>query len=261
MAKAPPKKEDKQAEAPAEGEDQPPKKKGKLPLVLGLVVLLAAGGGGAWFFVFKDKGGDGDTAQQQVRTQPPKPPVFVPLDAFTVNLSAEQGDQYLQVAATLKVLDQPAADIAKQYMPEVRHRTLILLSSKKAAEVASTEGRERLAEEIRQTANNILLAAAGRPVKPVVLDVPRPAGEEPPPADASPENAAVEAPKTAEGDKPQEGAAAEAATPAADQTVPAVAPPAPKPALSKVEGPATMLSKAATDDPVQSVFFTSFIIQ
>ncbi len=45
MAKAPPKKEDKQAEAPAEGEDQPPKKKGKLPLVLGLVVLLAAGGG------------------------------------------------------------------------------------------------------------------------------------------------------------------------------------------------------------------------
>ena len=260
MAKAPPKKEDKQAEAPAEGEDQPPKKKGKLPLVLGLVVLLAVGGG-AWFFMFKDKGGDGDTAQQQVRTQPPKPPVFVPLDAFTVNLSAEQGDQYLQVAATLKVLDQPAADIAKQYMPEVRHRTLILLSSKKAAEVASAEGRERLAEEIRQTANNILLAAAGRPVVALERAVPRPARAEPPPADPGPENAAVEAPKTAEGDKPQEGAAAEAATPAAAQAVPAVAPPAPKPVLSKVEGPATMLSKAATDDPVQSVFFTSFIIQ
>lgn len=249
MAKAPPKKEDKKPEAAAEGEEQPPKKKGKLPLILGLVVLLAAGGGGAWFFMFKGKGDD--AAHQQAKLQPPKPPVFVPLDAFTVNLSAEQGDQYLQVAATLKVLDQPAADAAKQYMPEVRHRTLVLLSSKKATEVTSAEGRERLAEEIRQTANNILLAAAGRPVKPVMLDVPRPAGEAPPAAEARPENAAAETPKPAEGDKPQEGAPAEAATPPAAPAEPA-APPA---------RPATVLSRAAADDPVQSVFFTSFIIQ
>lgn len=250
MAKAPPKKEDKKAEAPAEGEEQPPKKKGKLPLILGLVVLLAAAGGGAWFFMFKDKGGD--TTQQQAKPQPLKPPVFVPLDAFTVNLSAEQSDQYLQVAATLKVLDQPAGDAVKQYMPEVRHRTLVLLSSKKASEIASAEGRERLAEEIRQTANNILLAATGRPVKPIVLDVPRPSGETPPAAEARPEDAAAEASKPAEGDKPQEGAPAEAATPAAAPAA-AVATPAPK--------PATMLSRAAADDPVQSVFFTSFIIQ
>lgn len=250
MAKAPPKKEEKKPEAPAEGEEQPPKKKGKLPLILGLVAILAAGGGGAWFFMFKDKGAD--AGQQQAKPQPPKPPVFVPLDAFTVNLSAEQGDQYLQVAATLKVLDQAAADAAKQYMPEVRHKTLVLLSSKKAPEVASAEGRERLAEEIRQTANNIILAAAGRPVKPIVLDVPQPAGETPPAAEAKPESTATEAPRPAEGDKPQEGAQADAGAPAAAPATPA-ATGAPK--------PATMLSKAAADDPVQSVFFTSFIIQ
>jgi flagellar FliL protein len=259
MAKAPPKKEDKKAETPAEGEEQLPKKKGKLPLILGLVVLLSAAGGGAWFFMSKDKGGD--TAPQQAKPQPPKPPVFVPLDAFTVNLSAEQGDQYLQVAATLKVLDQPAADAAKQYMPEVRHRTLVLLSSKKATEVTSAEGRERLAEEIRQTANNILLAAAGRPVKPIVLDVARPAADAPavdapaadqPAAEAKPETPVegADAAKPAEAAKPQESA------PSA-----AVATSAPKPVLSKIEGPATMLSRAAADDPVQSVFFTSFIIQ
>lgn len=259
MAKAPPKKEDKKAEAPAEGEEQPPKKKGKLPLILGLVVLLAAAGGGAWFFMFKDKGAD--AAQQQAKPQPLKPPVFVPLDAFTVNLSAEQSDQYLQVAATLKVLDQPAGDAVKQYMPEVRHRTLVLLSSKKASEIASAEGRERLAEEIRQTANNILLAAAGRPVKPIVLDVPRPAGEEPPPADVKPENAAAEAPKPAEGDKPQEGAPAEAPTPTATPAAPATPATPAAPAAPPAPKPATMLSRAATDDPVQSVFFTSFIIQ
>ncbi len=246
MAKAPPKKDEKKPEAPAEGDEQPPKKKGKLPLVLGLVVVLAGGGGAAGFFLLKDKGAD--ASQQTAQTQAPKPPVFVPLDMFTVNLSAEESGQFLQVGATLRVIDQAAADAVKQYMPEVRHRTLALLASKKPSQISTAEGRERLAEELRQNMNNILLAAAGRPVKPVLLDVPLPAGEAAPAADAPPAEAASEAPKPAEGDKPQEGAPAEAAAPAA------VAPaPAPK--------PATMLSKAAADDPVQSVFFTSFIIQ
>lgn len=245
MAKAPPKKEEKKPDAAAEGEEQAPKKKGKLPLILGLVVLLAGAGGGAWFFLSKDKGAD--AAQQPAQAQAPKPPVFVPLDMFTVNLSADEGGQFLQVGATLRVLDPAAADAVKQYMPEVRHKMLGLLASKKPSQISSGEGRERLAEELRQHVNNILLAAAGRPVKPILLDVPLPAGEAAPAADTQPTEAASDAPKPAEGDKPQEGAPAEAAVPA-----PAAAP-APK--------PATLLAKAAADDPVQSVFFTSFIIQ
>jgi len=246
MAKAP----TKETKAEAEGEEQQPKKKSKLPLIVGLVVLLAAGGGGAWFFLFKDKGTD--TAEQQSKPQPLKPPVFVPMDAFTVNLSAEQGDQYLQVAATLKVLDQPAADAVKQYMPEVRHKILVMLSTKKAMVITSGEGRERLAEEIRQTANNVLLVAAGRPAKPIVLDVPRPTDEAPPADEAKPDTAA-EAPK------PEEGA-----PPPADANAPSPAPVASTAASGPAEPavrPPTMLSKAAEDDPVQSVLFTSFIIQ
>jgi flagellar FliL protein len=237
MAKTPPKGKDPEPEA--EGEEQPPKKKGKLPLIIGLVVLIAAVGGGAWFFMLRDKSPDAEP--QQVRAQPAKPPLFVPLDAFTVNLSSEQSDQYLQVAATLKVLDQSAADSVKQYMPEVRHRILVLLSTKKVSEIASGEGRERLAEELRQTANNVLLAAAGRPVKPVMLDV-RPSD-----ADAKPDSEA-EAPKPeneTEAGKPEEGAPAAA---------PAVA-------AGEAGRPTSTLAKAADDDPLQSVFFTSFIIQ
>lgn len=246
MAKASPKKEDKKPEAEAEGEEPQPKKKGKLPLILGLVVLLAAGGGGAWFFMSRDKGAE--STPQQTKLQPPKPPVFVPLDAFTVNLSTEQGDQYLQVAATLKVLDQSAADAAKQYMPEVRHKMLVLLSTKKALEITTGEGRERLAEEIRQTANNVLLAAAGRPTKPIVLDVPRLADETAPTDEAKPDTAA-EAPK------PEEGA-----PPASADASPAAPAAAAAPVAAAIKPP-TMLSKAAADDLVQSVFFTSFIIQ
>ncbi|MCZ7653503.1 MAG: flagellar basal body-associated FliL family protein [Rhodocyclaceae bacterium] len=202
-------------------------------------MLIAAVGGGAWFFMLRDKSPDAEP--QQVRAQPAKPPLFVPLDAFTVNLSSEQSDQYLQVAATLKVLDQSAADSVKQYMPEVRHRILVLLSTKKVSEIASGEGRERLAEELRQTANNVLLAAAGRPVKPVMLDV-RPSD-----ADAKPDSEA-EAPKPeneTEAAKPEEGA-------------PAAAPAVVAGAAGR---PTSTLAKAADDDPLQSVFFTSFIIQ
>ncbi|MCC6657960.1 MAG: flagellar basal body-associated FliL family protein [Rhodocyclaceae bacterium] len=250
MAKAPAKKDEKKPEAEVEGEGEQPKKKSKLPLIIGLVVLLAAGGGATWFFVFKGKGEGEQAAQQQAKPQPLKPPVFVPLDAFTVNLTTEQGDQYLQVAATLKVLDQAAADVVKQYMPEVRHRTLTLISSKKPSQIASAEGRERLAEEMRQTANNILLAAAGKPVKPVVLDVPKADEETPSSAEAKP----TDEPAKPEEAKPQEGMA-----PAADAATAApAAAPAPPPAAAKS---ATTLSKAAADDPVQSVYFTSFIIQ
>jgi len=230
MAKTPPKGKDPEPEA--EGEEQPPKKKGKLPLIIGLVVLLAAGGGGAWFFMLRDNGSDAEP--QQAKAQPAKPPVFVPLDAFTVNLASEQSDQYLQVAATLKVLDQSAADSVKQYMPEVRHRILVLLSTKKVSEIASGEGRERL-------------AAAGLPVKPIMLDVATPDAETKPDSEAE----AAKPENETEAAKPEEGAAPPEGAPAA----------APGVTAGAAARPTYTLAKAAEDDPVQSVFFTSFIIQ
>lgn len=254
MAKAAPKKEDKKPPEAAEGEAPAPKKKGRLPLVLGLVVLLAAAGGGAWFFMFKDK--DADAAQQQARPQAPKPPVFVPLEMFTVNLSADEGGQYLQVGATLRVLDPAAADAVKQYMPEIRHRILGLLASKKPSEISGAEGRERLAEELRQNINNILLAAAGRPLKPIALDVPASNDEKAPAVEDKPAEAPPETSRPAEGQAPREGQ---------EGTPPDAGAPAPAGAASAAPSPAprrtTRLARAADDDPAQSVFFTSFIIQ
>ncbi len=233
MAKAPAKKEEKAAEAE---EAAPPKKKGKLPLIIALVVVLAGAGGGAWFFLSKK--GDAADAPQAAKAQPPKPPVFVPLEPFTVNLVGEPQEQYLQMASTLKVLDASAGDSVKQYMPEIRHRILALLSTKRPTEISTSSGRELLAEELRQVTNNILLVAAGKPPKPV-----NPVAAAAP----APAPAAAEEPKAAEGepDKPEGPAAAPPAPPAAPVATPAPAVPA----------------RAAADDPVQSVFFTSFIIQ
>jgi flagellar protein FliL len=130
----------------AAGESAPPKKsKKKLILMLGAVLLIAAGGGGAWFFM----GGkpEGAVAKQE----PLKPPVFIAMDPFTVNLQPEAGEQYLQVQFTLQVADEKQVELIKLYMPLVRSRLLLLLSSKKPSELSTPEGKKHLQDEIVAT--------------------------------------------------------------------------------------------------------------
>ncbi|MEO8599821.1 MAG: flagellar basal body-associated protein FliL, partial [bacterium] len=78
------------------------------------------------------------------------PPVFLNIESFTVNLQSESeyGDQYLQIAFTLQVADADQVEIIKLNMPQVRNRILMLLSSKKSSEIASTEGKKQLSNQI-----------------------------------------------------------------------------------------------------------------
>lgn len=121
-----------------------PKKSRILIIVLALLIILAAGGAGAWYFL-----GQKAAAQPAHATRAEvKPPVFLPMEAFTVNLQSENGEQFLQTSFTLQVVDQAQVDLIKLYMPHVRSRILLLLSSKKASEILSVEGKTKLAEEI-----------------------------------------------------------------------------------------------------------------
>jgi flagellar FliL protein len=113
-----------------------------LYLAVALVLVLVAGGAGAWFFLQKD--GAGAVA----KAKPPAPPVFLPLDPFTVNLQGQGGEQFLQVGITLQVARQPEVDKVKLYMPQVRSRLLLHLSGKTAAQISTVEGKIALADEI-----------------------------------------------------------------------------------------------------------------
>jgi flagellar FliL protein len=129
------------AKAPIEA-PAAPKKKSSLLLIIGLVVLLiVASGAGTWWFLTHSEADE----DEDVRSEPA---IFLPLEQFTVNLQPEDGQQFLQTAMTLRVSDQDVADAIKTQMPEVRSRILLLLSSKKPSEVTSTEGKNRLIEEI-----------------------------------------------------------------------------------------------------------------
>lgn len=158
--------------APAEEATPPPapkKSSGKKLLLAVFALLILCGGGAAWYFL---GGGAGQPAKPAGK--PPGPPVFVGLEPFTVNLQSEGGaDQYLQAVAVMRVADNEVAESLKLYMPELRHRVLLLLSGKKASDISSVAGREALAEELRTEANRIVAAARGLPARPIA----KPAGQ------------------------------------------------------------------------------------
>ncbi len=125
--------------------DAPKKSKKKLFLLLGIVLVLLGGGvGAAWYFM----GSKPEAAADAHKAAPPKPPVFVNMEPFTVNLQHENGDQYLQVAFTLQVADEAQVELLKLYMPLIRSRILLLLSTKKPSELATEEGKKKLQDEI-----------------------------------------------------------------------------------------------------------------
>lgn len=123
------------------------KKSGNKLILIILILLLAAGGGGAWYFLGQSTAAPGANAKKTV--DPSKPPVFLVVEPFTVNLQPDgAGDQYLQVAFSLQLSDAKDAESIKLYLPHVRSRVLLLLSGKKAAEISTVEGKKKLADEI-----------------------------------------------------------------------------------------------------------------
>lgn len=135
------------------------KKKSKLPLILGAVgLLLALAGAGAYFMLAKKThGGEEEGGAEEEAVETVKAPVFVNMEPITVNLRPDGGaDQYLQAICVLRVDAAEAGERIKQFMPEIRHRAILLLSGKSAAEINTTEGREQLAEALRGEINGIL---------------------------------------------------------------------------------------------------------
>lgn len=120
-----------------------PKKSKKKLLLVASVLLFALGGSGAWYIV-----GSKLDPNAAPKSEPVKPPVYLPIDPFTVNLQPEIGEQYLQVAFTLQVTDQAQIDQIKLYMPLVRSRLLMLLANKKPSELSTADGKQKLQEEI-----------------------------------------------------------------------------------------------------------------
>lgn len=195
-----------------------PGKSGKILKMIGIFVVAGAIGGGAVYWHL----GHRKNTPAEEKPQPVKPPVFVALEQFTVNLQLEDTPQFMQVGLSLQVADNAVIDTLKLHMPVVRHRVLLLLSSRKASDLLAPEGKRKLSADIVNAINDILAPPDPRAKKPRTPQKTAPA--------ASAGDAAEGADKAE-----QDPAASDAET---------AEPPAP-----------------AAQPPVLSVLFTSFIIQ
>lgn len=157
----------KKTEAPAEGEV--PKKKSKLLLIIIIAALVVVLGGGATAFLLMKKSpadeeaDEGDEppaktakAKKKKKDEKGTPPVFTKLEPFVVKLQADQQEAYVQAVPELKLIEAPVADQVKNYMPEIRHKVLLILASKKASELGNPQGMQVLANQIRESINATL---------------------------------------------------------------------------------------------------------
>jgi flagellar protein FliL len=149
------------------GAEVAPKKSKKLLIIIVSVVVVTLGlGAGVGYLMGHKKSGDaahGEEASSEGKHEaksgePKKPPVFVALEPFTVNLQADatSGEQFLQAVVSLRVADEKKGEELKAYMPQIRHEILSLAGGKKASEIISIDGREVLAEDIKDTVNEVL---------------------------------------------------------------------------------------------------------
>lgn len=86
-----------------------------------------------------------------------KPPVFIQLDPFTVNLrGTDVGESnYLQTDISLRVNDQKTADALKGWMPEIRNRINMILISKSLHDVQGEQSHQKIQNEILTGLNSM----------------------------------------------------------------------------------------------------------
>jgi flagellar FliL protein len=154
----------------------PPKKSKKLLIMIAaaLVLVLLVGGGGVLLFMkarSAKTAENGEVASETVKVEKKESavPVYVALDAFTVNLI---GDQFLQLVISVEVEDLHVGDKLKTFTPKIRNNIMLLLSAKKAPDLLTKEGKESLANEIRDLMNDVLepgVKDAQGPIKEVLF--------------------------------------------------------------------------------------------
>lgn len=156
-------------------QDKPEKTKktglGRLLLMAMLVLIFAVAlsGAGLVGWLLHKRSAPAATNLPEASAPAPAPPrvdlsrapVFVTLDPFTVNLVPDEGNRYLQVGMALRVVDARTASNLSGFMPEIRHRVNLILSSKLPSQVITAEDRESLAKEVQAEINSVLGSAPG----------------------------------------------------------------------------------------------------
>ena len=115
-----------------------------------LVIILAGGALGGKYYLDRQKA---ETAAAQKSASDG---TLWAMDAFVVNLTDNAGERYLKAAIQLELSDPDLLPVVKEIKPKLRDAVIGILTSKAVKDVSTTEGKQRLKEEIFYRLNSYL---------------------------------------------------------------------------------------------------------
>ena len=150
-----------------EATEAPPKKSKKMLFIIIALVIVLIGGGAVAFLLLTPAHPVKPGEHAAEEEHPKEKATYVELGTFTANLIQEEGDRYLQVAISLKLTKAELEEKIKASKPEIMHRVNMLLQSKRPSELATIEGKQLLAMEIKEQIEYVM---GFRKVAPVIAE-------------------------------------------------------------------------------------------
>lgn len=137
-----------------------------LTILMGVLFLFVLGLGGGMFLIWQKLGSlpvageAGQAAAESEKAKAEQAGKIVPLETFIVNLADPGGSRYLRVTMDLEVTGGKAAEeeIAGR-VPHLRDAVLMILPTKRYADISTTEGKTAMREELAQALNGLLAKA------------------------------------------------------------------------------------------------------
>jgi flagellar FliL protein len=135
-------------------------------ILVGVLCLLVLGMGGGMFMIYTKLAKMGAPAESAEADKNPEkaraeePGKMVPLETFIVNLADPGGNRYLRVTMDLEVTGgKPAEDEMVKRVPQLRDAILMILPTKRYADISTTEGKTTMREELTGAINGLLATA------------------------------------------------------------------------------------------------------
>ena len=123
-----------------------------------IVALLIAGGGGAWFYFSNGAAAAPDEASSSAIEARGESYYLALEPPFIVNFVYKDTLRYLQMTLSVMSHEQKVLEQVSHHMPAIRHRLIMLISTKTFNELNSEDGKEVLREEMLLEIRNIVQA-------------------------------------------------------------------------------------------------------
>jgi flagellar FliL protein len=137
-----------------------------LIILIGVLCLLVLGMGGGLFMIWnklsavsaQPESPEGDKNAEKAKAE--QAGKMVSLDTFIVNLADPGGNRYLRVTMDLEIVGgKPAEDEMAKRTPQLRDAILMILPTKRYADISTTEGKTAMREELAVAINGLLASA------------------------------------------------------------------------------------------------------